>query len=131
MRLVLLSAATLALSACAFDPPQAATPGKVRPLTQVDAVSVKLAGTTATISVKAMAPTPGYTRLTLRPVAYIQAPPDGIYDFNAVGTAPTGIVPFHTQPVEFTYRWSHVGANVRGVRVHAGDSAVEARLPGK
>ena len=129
MRLMMLIGLAATLTACASDPPAADAKGAVKPLYQVDAVSVAMSGTTAIVSVKAMAPTPGYTGLTLRPVQYIQAPPDGVYDFTAVGTAPTGVVPFHTQPVEFTYRWRQVGGNVRGVRVHAGESTVEARLP--
>jgi hypothetical protein len=131
MRLMMLVGLAAALSACASDPPAGQARGAVKPLYQVDTVQVRMEGTTAVIDVKATAPTPGYTGLTLRPVQYIQAPSDGVYDFTAVGTAPTGVAPFHTQPVAFTYRWRHVGANVRGVRVHAGESAVEARLPGR
>jgi hypothetical protein len=131
MRLVLLIGMAAALTACASGPPPAQAAGAQKPLTQVDAVDVRVEGTTAVVSVKAIAPTPGYTSLTLRPVQYIQAPPDGIYDFTAVGTAPSGIVPFHTVPVQFSYRWSHVGSNVKGVRVHAGDSAVMARIAGR
>ena len=127
MRLLMLIGTTAALAACASDPPAQAKAQK--PLYQVDAVSISVSGTTATVNVKAMAPTPGYTDLTLRPVQYIQAPPDGIYDFTAVGTAPTGVVPFHTQPVEFTYRWTDVGPRVNGIRVHAGESAALARIP--
>ncbi len=130
MRRLMLIGLTAALGACASDPPPAQAEGAVKPLYQVDAVDIRMQGTTAIVSVKAMAPTPGYTNLTLRPVQYIQAPPDGVYDFTAVGKAPTGIVPFHTQPVEFTYRWTNVAPNVKGIRVHAGESAVTARLPG-
>jgi hypothetical protein len=124
-------AAALLLTACATQAPEAAPSGEMKSLAQVDSATVKMMGTTAVIRVSGMAPTPGYRNWTLRPVQYIQAPPDGVYDFTAVGAAPTGIVPFHTVPVQFTYRWTHVAPNVRGVRIHANDSAVEARIPGR
>jgi hypothetical protein len=128
--MAMLAAASL-LGACASDPPDEAATGEIHMLAQVDAVGVTLSGATATITVKGMAPTPGYTHLTLRPVNYIAAPQDGIYDFTAVGTRPTGVVPFHTEPVTFTYRWTKVGADAKGVRIHANDSAVEARIAGR
>src|SRR3954469_3282818 len=98
-------AAALCLAACASQAPQAAPNREMKPLAQVDAVQVRMMGRTAVIRVSGMAPTPGYRGWTLRQVQYIQAPPDGVYDFTAVGVAPGGIVPFHTQPVQFTYRW--------------------------
>jgi hypothetical protein len=131
MRLTMLIGLSALLTACASEPPAAEAKGGQKPLYQVDAVELRMEGTTAVVSVKAMAPTPGYTGLTLRPVQYIQAPPDGVYDFTAVGTAPTGVVPFHTQPVEFTYRWNNVGKTVKGIRVHAAQSAVSAPIPRK
>ena len=36
-----------------------------------------------TIFVEALAPTPGYTDFTIKPVTYIQRPPDGIYDVTS------------------------------------------------
>ena len=132
MRLIALAAAALALNACApawtYPAPAAAD---LKPLTEVKEVAAAQVDDYMVITVDAVAPTPGYTDLSLRPVQYIQKPPDGMYDFTAVGKPPGGIVPFHTQPVRFKYRWRGVAADVKGVRVHAGDSVVEARLSGR
>lgn len=126
MRLLLVSAIG-ALAACAAAPAEPA-PTDLRPLVQVTNVRAAQVDSLIVISVEATAPSPGFTHLTLLPVTYIQAPPDGIYDFTAVGKAPTGIVPLHTQPVVFRYRWRGVGPQVRGVRVHARDSVIEVKL---
>lgn len=131
MRPIVFAAAAL-LSACAPawtnpPPPDSA----LRPLVEVKEVSAAQTDDYMVITVDAVAPTPGFTDLSLRPVQYIQKPPDGMYDFTAVGKPPDGIVPQHTQPVQFKYRWHGVGADVKGVRVHAGDSAVEAKLQGR
>jgi hypothetical protein len=126
-----LAAGLFALAACATAPADGAPSGETRPLTQVDAVSIRMAGpNTAVVTVRGIAPTPGYSHFTLKPFNYVQAPPDGIYDFNAVAQPPSGVVAMHTVPVEFTYRWT-IGDRERAIRVHANASAVEARLPGK
>jgi hypothetical protein len=131
MRPIALAAA-LAVSACAPAWTYPAPPvGELKPLTEVKAVAAAQADDYMVITVDAVAPTPGYTDLSLRPVNYIQRPPDGIYDFTAVGKPPGGIVAQHTEPVHFRYRWHGVGADVKGVRVHAGDSVIEAKLTGR
>lgn len=131
LRLTALTAVT-ALAACAPawtypEPPMA----ELKPLTEVKEVAAAQVDDYMVITVDAVAPTPGYTDLSLRPFNYIQAPPDGIYDFTAVGKPPGGVVAMHTQPVRYKYRWRGLGPNVRGVRVHAGDSAVEAVVKGR
>ena len=123
--------AVLFLSACALAP---APPGSSPPRQLAEIRSVRLAATmeprSLTIFVEALAPTPGYTDFTLKPVTYIQRPPDGIYDVTALGTPPDGLAPQHLDRVEFTYRWTGFPADLRGVRVHANGNAIEARLGG-
>lgn len=81
------------------------------------------------ITVEAIAPTPGFSRLRLRPFHYIQAPPDGIYDYTAVGTPPATNVPAVTAPVGFTETFPLTGS-LKGVRVHAQSSSVTALIQG-
>jgi hypothetical protein len=124
--------AVLAMTGCApawtYPAPPIAT---LTPLTEVTAVAAAQVDDYIVVTVDAVAPTPGYTDLSLRPVNYIQRPPDGMYDFTAVGKPPVGIAPQHTEPVHFTYRWHGVGADVKGVRVHAGNSEIEVKLTGR
>jgi hypothetical protein len=135
LRLALIAA--FALAACQTD--AAPRPSRGRPpgapeqqLAQIISVTVRKESPMAvSVTVKAMAPTPGYTHLNLRPVTYIQRPPDGIYDLTAVGTPPSGIVAQVLTPVEFRYVWQTFPGEMRGVRVHATGGALEARLPGR
>ena len=128
MRL-LAFAAVISLAACALAPAPKGS-GEAKELAQINAV--RLAATmeprTLTIFVEALAPTPGYTDLTLKPVTYVQRPPDGIYDVTALGTPPDGIAAQHLDRVEFRYRWTGFPADLRGVRVHANGNSIEARL---
>lgn len=130
-----LAIAALALAACQA-PTQAAEPARGRPpgsverqLAEITSVRVvKTSPNTVTVTVKAVAPTPGYSHFSLRPVTYIQAPPDGMYDLTAVGTPPGGIVAQVLTPVALTYAWQTYPGELKGVRVHATGGAVEARL---
>jgi hypothetical protein len=122
----------MAIPACAVAPAPRGS-GADHPLAEIRSVRVvaSLEPLNLQIDVDAMAPTPGFTALTLRPVTYIQRPPDGIYDVTAVGRPPVAIVPAVLDPVRFTYRWTGFPEDLRGVRVHASGNAVEAMLPGR
>ena len=138
MRLTTLALAAL-ITACARPshtgpdaPREAPSALDARPLAEVLAVELATMESSPpglSIRVRATAPTPGYTGLTLRPVNYIQAPPDGIYDFTAVGRPPAGMVAQVLSPVQFTYTWPAYPSDLKGVRVHAGSGAVTALLP--
>src|SRR4051812_13772632 len=91
MRTLIIAIAAL-ITSCAAAPAAAPSPD-LRPLTQIINVRIAQADDLIDIYVDAIAPTPGYSELTLRPVNYIQRPPDGMYDFTAVGKPPSGIVP--------------------------------------
>jgi hypothetical protein len=134
LRLALIAA--FALAACQTDAAPRTSRGRPpgapeRQLAQITAVEVrKQSPQSVSVTVKAMAPTPGYTNLSLRPVTYIQRPPDGIYDLTAVGTPPSGIVAQVLTPVEFRYVWQTYPGEMKGVRVHATGGAMVAMLPG-
>ena len=125
-------AVVLSVSACASAPAPRGPAGE-QPLAEIRSVRVAatLEPLNLIIDVDAMAPTPGFTQVTLRPVTYIQRPPDGIYDVTAVGAPPEAIVPAVLDRVRFTYRWTGFPADLRGVRVHSSGNAIEAMLPGR
>jgi hypothetical protein len=131
MRL-LVFAALFSLTACALAP---APKGSAAEHQLAEIRSVRLAATmeplNLVIDVDAMAPTPGFTDLTLKPVTYIQRPPDGIYDVTAVGTPPDAFVPAVLDRVEYRYRWTGFPSDLRGVRVHASGNSIVAMLPGR
>jgi hypothetical protein len=134
--LVLSSTAALGLliAACAGEapvPPQGSPPGAERELAEVRKVELKvLPGNPQRLSVivDAVAPTPGFTGIRLRPFQYIQAPPDGIYDYGVVGAPPAANVPPVTAPVRITETWP-LDAGLKGIRVHAQQSRITALVP--
>ena len=69
-------------------------------------------------------PTSGWSHIELQPFIYIVPPRDGIWDFDFVGTAPTGIVLQVVLPVAASVvvrlpEWC------KGVRVHAAQNTME------
>jgi hypothetical protein len=56
---------------------------------------------------------------------YVQAPPDGIYDFDFVARPPTGMAIQVILPIFAGINVEHFPADLRGVRVHASNNAVE------
>jgi hypothetical protein len=122
----------IAIPACALAPAPKGS-GSEHQLAEIRSVRVAatLQPLNLVIDVDAMAPTPGFTALSLRPVTYIQRPPDGIYDVTAVGAPPDANVPAVLDRVRFTYRWTGFPEDLRGVRVHASGNAIVAMLPGR
>lgn len=135
IRLAFAALSVTVLAACQA-PTQAAEPARGRPpgsaerqLAEITSVTVaKTSPNSITVTVKAMAPTPGYSHFRLKPVTYIQAPPDGIYDLTAVGVPPGGIVAQVLSPVSFTYAWQTYPGELKGVRVHALSNSATAKL---
>lgn len=125
-----LTALPLLVCNCAALAVEPAPPGVERELAEVRGVELRVLQSSPprlSIIVRGVAPTPGYTKLRLRPFQYIQAPPDGVYDYSLVGTPPTGIVPAVTAPVRLTETLPY-SSNLKGVRVHAQSSSVTARI---
>jgi len=72
-------------------------------------------------------PTTGWTQIELDPYLYLVPPADGVWDFDFVGKAPSGIVgqvvlQVYASIVVPMPRW------LRGVRVHAKTNTIDAQL---
>ena len=76
------------------------------------------------------ASTPGWTAAQLVPFIYVQAPPDGIYDFDLVALPPIGGVTTQVltplpEPASLT---EFLPDKFRGVKIHALDNKMQALL---
>ncbi len=78
------------------------------------------------VTVFGTVPSPGWTRPRLVPYTYVQAPPDGIYDFDFVATPPADIVAKVITPIRVRIQLPAEGVN--GIRVHASLNTKEALL---
>ena len=106
--------------------PAATSPPKIY---QVDSVAINRPGKPGplTICVEATAQTPGYTNVRLEP-ATTATPPDGIYDLNLVGDAPTESVLQVLTPITVRHSWLDFPADLKAVRIVAASNASIARL---
>jgi hypothetical protein len=75
---------------------------------------------------KGTVPSAGWTNPQLIPYVYIQAPPDGIYDFDFVATPPKGVAAQVVSPIRVSATLP--GQGVKGIRVHASLNAKEILL---
>lgn len=80
------------------------------------------------ITVFGSAPTTGWTNIHLVPYVYIMPPEDGIYDFDLVGTPPSGPAGQMISPAVANYIWPEYPSSLRGVRVHASLNMEEEML---
>jgi hypothetical protein len=71
-------------------------------------------------------PSAGWKNPQLIPYTYIQAPPDGIYDFDFVATPPQGVVAQVISPIRV--RTTFPAEGVKGVRIHASSNNKVALL---
>lgn len=78
------------------------------------------------ITVAGTVPSPGWSNPQLVPYTYVQAPPDGIYDFDFVATPPQGIVTKVVTPIRV--RTTVPATGVKGVRIHAALNVKEALI---
>jgi hypothetical protein len=70
--------------------------------------------------------TTGWSQAHLQPVMYIQAPPDGIWDFVFVAKPPSGIVAEVVTPIATTYLWK--GYDLKGVRIHSATNTITQKV---
>ena len=118
----LLLAAPAGLDARPVPPPQ-------KPVMRVRAVSAMVIKPhVVQVCARGTVPTGGWTNAQLRPVIYVQAPPNGIYDFDFVATPPTGIVPQVITPIKAVRIWTPYPAGLHGVRVKSAGNSVTAML---
>jgi hypothetical protein len=105
-------------------------PAPQRPVMSVRAASVYVIATPHTVRIcaRGLVPTGGWTNPQLRPVIYIQAPPNGIYDFDFVATPPSGIVPQVVLPIKAMRLWQPYPVKLKGVRVKSAGNSIVALL---
>jgi hypothetical protein len=72
--------------------------------------------------------TSGWSNGSLSAVEYVQAPPDGVYDYQFVGEPPSGISTQVLTPISTSKALEKMPKGFRGVRVHAVTNAKEAFL---
>ncbi|HSM87199.1 MAG TPA: hypothetical protein VLT16_13660 [Candidatus Limnocylindrales bacterium] len=72
--------------------------------------------------------TTGWSQAHLQPYIYIQAPPDGIWDFVFVAKPPSGIVAEIISPIATTYVWNLGNYDLKGVRVHSATKTITQRI---
>ena len=126
---VLAAAASLLLAGPAgLDAKPVPAPQKAVMRVRVASVMVIKTPHTVQVCARGTVPTGGWTNAQLRPVIYIQAPPNGIYDFDFVATPPTGIVPQVITPIKAMRMWTPAPAGLHGVRVKSAGNSVVALL---
>lgn len=69
------------------------------------------------VTVFGTVPSTGWTNPQLVPYTYVQAPPDGIYDFDFMAIPPKDIVAQVISPIRA--RTEFFAEGVKGIRVHA------------
>lgn len=100
----------LGLGACQPSTPAPAAQEPAREmLWEVTGASGEVVGQDLVMTVEAVTTTPGWSDLALEPVHYVQAPPDGIYDWTLQGTPPAGMVAQVLSPVTLTVTWPLAG----------------------
>lgn len=103
---------------------------KLLKVNNVDLTLLKSNPPQLSITVFGSAPTTGWTNSHLIPYVYIMPPADGIYDFDFVGTPPSGPAGEMISPAVANYIWPEFPRGLKGVRVHASMNAEEEMLGG-
>ena len=67
----------------------------------------------------------GWVQPRLAPYTYVQAPPDGIYEFDFVAFPPQGAAAKMMTPIRATVVWP---PGARGIRVYASTNVQESML---
>jgi hypothetical protein len=75
------------------------------------------------VTVRGAVTSTGWTNPQLRPYTYVQAPPDGVYDFDFVATPPKEVATQVITPIRL--RVVLPGADINGIRVHAAQNSKE------
>lgn len=102
--------------------------GTIREVTEVRLAVLESFPPKLQITATGNVSTGGWSSPQLRPVANIQAPPDGIYDFDFVADPPQGPATQVISPIHAVYVWDSFPAEVKGVRVNAAHSSITAWL---
>ena len=129
---IALAAATslLLAGAPALNAKPAPAPAPQKLVIRVRGASVMVIKTPHSVKIcaRASVPTSGWTNPRLRPVIYVQAPPNGIYDFDFVATPPRGIAAQVITPIQAVRIWTPYPTGLHGVRVKGAGNSVVALL---
>jgi hypothetical protein len=115
----------------AVIPPEIAiaqTPKSILEVTEVRLLVLKSFPPQLQIAASGTVPTSGWSNPQLVPYNYVQAPPDGIYDFDFVATPPQDIVTEVITPIRAQYTWPTFPQELVGVRIHSSTNSKVALL---
>ena len=101
---------------------------KVREVVEVDLVVLESFPPKLRITASGTVPTGGWSNPELTPFINIQAPSDGIYDFDFRADPPTGLAPEVISSIHADYVWDNFPKKLKGVRVNASQNSQTALL---
>jgi hypothetical protein len=99
---------------------------KVLEITEVNVAILESFPPQLQVTVFGTVPSTGWSNPQLVPYTYIQAPPDGIYDFDFVANPPKDVVAQTIGPIRVRSQFFADG--VKGIRVHASLNCKEVVL---
>jgi hypothetical protein len=98
---------------------------KIFEVTNVSLLIEKTNPLTLRIDASGAVSTSGWENGQLQPHIYIVPPPDGIYGFDFVANAPTGIASQVISDIESEpFRWQGFPDSLKGVKVHSSTNAI-------
>jgi hypothetical protein len=100
-------------------------PQLVLEITAIETVREAGAAPQVQSTVYGTVPSTGWVQPRLAPYTYVQAPPDGIYEFDFVAFPPQGAAAKMMTPIRATVVWP---PGARGVRVYASTNVQESML---
>jgi hypothetical protein len=92
---------------------------KILEVTEVKLLTLRTFPPKLQISASGTVPTGGWSNPQLIPFNYIQAPTDGIYDFDFIADPPDGAATQVITPIEAGFLWENLPAGLKGIRIHA------------
>jgi hypothetical protein len=104
---------------------EAQHPQLVLEITAIDTVRKESSSPQVQSTVYRTVPSTGWVHPRLAPYTYVQAPPDGIYEFDFVAFPPQGGAAKVITPIRATVVWPQ---GARGIRVYASTNAKESLL---
>lgn len=102
-----------------FESAIAQTQKSILEVTDVSLLVLKSFPPQLQIAASGTVSTSGWSNPALVPFNYIQAPPDGIYDFEFVATPPQDVAAQVITPIAANYIWKTFPQELEGVRIHS------------
>jgi hypothetical protein len=88
-------------------------------------------GKKLTINATGQVPTGGWKDAKLTPRTYVQAPADGVWEFDMTAVRPTGIVTQALSKVKASHTWENPPADLKGVKIYGEGKGVKTVKVGK